>query len=462
MEKALLIDIGSTYTKVALIDLSNLLIITKEQARTTVDKNVNIGLKKALKKVKDWKSAKYKLACSSAAGGLKIVAIGLVPELTAEAAKRAALGAGSKVLKTYCYELTTKDMEEIFSLNPDIILLAGGTDGGNKEIITKNAQLIAGSNLECPVIIAGNRSAADEVKYIFNKVQKTSYITENVMPGLEELNIEPARNKIREIFLDNIAEAKGLSSVKGIIDGVIMPTPAAVLEAASLLARGYKDIQGLGELLIVDIGGATTDIHSIATGEPVSKDINWQGLQEPFIKRTVEGDIGMRYNVLPLVKMIGIENIREEVYKLTAKKIKEDKLRSYIIRLHNKVEYLPKTYVEKVIDRILARNAVEIATARHVGSIKTVYTPLGTSSIQEGKDLTELKTVIGTGGIIVNNEDFKFIMSGVLYKNQNNPQLLAPVNPNFMVDKKYIMAFAGILADIDRAKSLKLLKKYIN
>ncbi|MCX7904683.1 MAG: glutamate mutase L, partial [Caloramator sp.] len=137
MDAALLIDFGSTYTKLTAVDLEKEEVLATAKDLTTVQTDIMIGFNNAFEKLKekiDISKVNFveKLACSSAAGGLKMIAIGLVPELTAEAAKRAALGAGARILGVYSYELTKHEMEEIVKKKPDIILLAGGTDGGNK------------------------------------------------------------------------------------------------------------------------------------------------------------------------------------------------------------------------------------------------------------------------------------------------------------------------------------------
>jgi uncharacterized protein (TIGR01319 family) len=461
MQSALLIDIGSTYTKVSLLDLNNLEILGQSQAYTTVEKDVTIGLEKALSGIKDWEEANYKLSCSSAAGGLKIIALGLVPDLTAEAAKRAALGAGSKVLDTYSFEITDKQLCEMKEKNPDIILLAGGTDGGNQETITHNARMLAKSDITCPIIIAGNRVVVDKIEEILAAAEKETYLTENVMPRLEELNIEPARKTIREIFLKKIIKAKGLKKVNELIDGVIMPTPAAVLKAAALLADGHKDEAGLGELLVVDIGGATTDIHSIAKGNPTKGNVNWRGLEEPYQKRTVEGDLGMRYSAPSLLTSIGRESFKEQIEDYGTE-ISVDELDIHLKTLHQKVEFIPKDEKGRLIDNLLARNATRMAVERHTGIMKTVYTPMGATSIQEGKDLTKINNVVGTGGIIVNNEEPYHILEGCLYKNQDKPELLAPMDTDFLIDQKYIMAAMGLLSEVEPTKALQFMKKHFN
>lgn len=466
---ALLVDIGSTYTKALLLDLDRLKIKAYSQAYTTVNKDVTLGLKKALAEIEGWQRADYKLACSSAAGGLKLIAIGLVPDLTAEAAKRAALGAGSKVIKTYSYELNKQEIKEIKRYNADIILLAGGTDGGNKEIIIHNARMLAESELDHPIVIAGNKVVAGQVENLLRSAGKDTYLVENVMPRLEELNIEPAREKIREIFLERIIKAKGLEKVNRITEGVIMPTPAAVLRAATLLADGYQNKSGLGELIVVDIGGATTDVHSLASGEPAKSNISWCGLEEPYQKRTVEGDLGMRYGAPSLLSVVGKKEIRQQFsLYLKNRRLNSEinefinhKLKAYIQFLHTNTDYLPQTCGERIFDNLLARNAVRLAISRHVGCLKTVYTSAGSSSIQEGKDLTKIKRVIGTGGVIVNSNNPVYILKGVLYESQEQPGILAPVDPEFMIDKNYLLAAAGLLAEVEPEKALEIMKKQI-
>ena len=167
MAAALLIDFGSTYTKLRALDLDGLRMLASGQGPSTVTTDVTLGLDAALadleRKLGSLPAFKYRLASSSAAGGLRMVTIGLVRELTAEAARQAALGAGAKVVGTFAYRLTEADDAKIAALSPDIILLAGGTDGGNSEVIRHNGKRIAASSLTCPVVIAGNRDVGEEL-----------------------------------------------------------------------------------------------------------------------------------------------------------------------------------------------------------------------------------------------------------------------------------------------------------
>lgn len=285
MKPILLIDFGSTNTKVTAVDLTEEKILGTAVSYTTVQTDVSEGLENAMailrEKTGDLEyEARY--ACSSAGGGLKMVSSGLVPELTAEASKQASLGAGAKVMKVYAYELTLDDAEEIEKIRPDIFLLTGGTDGGNKDNILQNARVLAGIPLDFPIVIAGNRTVARECEHILTEAGKHAVICENVMPRLGTLNIEPVQNTIREIFLERIIKAKGLSKAGSLISGIMMPTPSAVLEAMKLLSRGTEREKGIGELIGIDVGGATTDIYSMAEGEPERINTIMKGLPNPL------------------------------------------------------------------------------------------------------------------------------------------------------------------------------------
>ena len=224
----LFIDFGSTFTKLTLVDIEKEEIVGTDKSYTTVETDVMIGYENALNNLKskinfDEVNIEKITACSSAAGGLKVVAIGLVPELTAEAAKRTALGAGARIINTYSFNLNDDEMQQIKNSKLDMILLAGGTDGGNSECIIHNANMIAKHELKVPIVVAGNKSANDEIKRIFGD-KITYHITENVMPTLNKINVEPARETIRNIFMKNIVKAKGMENVHNFLDGIAMPT----------------------------------------------------------------------------------------------------------------------------------------------------------------------------------------------------------------------------------------------
>jgi len=452
----LLVDIGSTFTKLTAVSLDKADIIGTAQHPTTVETDVRIGYEKALEilaKRTGITEFKKIYACSSAAGGLKMAAIGLVEELTVEAAKRVCLGAGGRVDLVFSHKITRKEAQRIKNGKTDIVLLAGGTDGGNSEVVLHNARILGEAGLEIPVVYAGNKSCQDEIAAIFKEYRLNGWICDNVMPRLNQLRIESARDVIKNIFLNNIVAAKGIKRIEEEIDGVLLPTPGAVLRAAELLSKGYLHESGLGELVLLDIGGATTDVYSIASGNPKTPNAFQRGLEEPFAKRTVEGDLGMRISAPGIVQSLGeeaLERFREEGIDLA----KEAELRA------KNPGMVPKTDGEKAVDQLLGSLCADIAFSRHVGYMETIYTPLGVMYYQSGKDLTEVNCVIGTGGVLISSENPKGILSKVLAR-PDKPQELRPTHPEFLLDADYIFSAMGLLSIEHPEIAIRIMKRRI-
>ncbi len=442
---ALLIDFGSTYTKLRAVDLDAGAIVATGQGPSTVATDVTVGLEAALADLAGHMGSlpdfRYRLASSSAAGGLRMVTVGLVKELTAEAARRAALGAGARLVGSFAYRLTDDDVRAIVALAPDVLLLSGGTDGGNSEVILHNAGKLAESPLACPVIAAGNRSATDDIRARFERAGKPLVVAGNVMPAFEELDIGPARAAIRQVFMDRIVHAKGIDRAAAMFDAVLMPTPAAVLAGARLLAEGVPGRTGLGPLVVLDIGGATTDVHSIADGAPAGEGVVRHGLPEPYEKRTVEGDLGMRHNARAIVEAAGADRIA------VAADVDPDAVAAWLQHIEENVEILPDRSAERAIDAAMAAAAVRIAMRRHAGTVHIAHTPAGPVAVQEGKDLTAVAALVGTGGALVHAMAPADILAAALGE-RDNPASLRPLAPARFVDEAYTLYAAGLLAEV--------------
>ncbi len=454
-----MIDFGSTYTKVTAADLEKEELLGTAQSWTTIQTDIGEGLAKAVAKLEEKTGplnfeARY--ACSSAAGGLRMITSGLVPELTAEAAKQASLGAGAKIRGVYSFELTEDDIEDIDAEHPDIFLLTGGTDGGNKECILHNADMLATCKTDFPVVIAGNRSAA---RSCARKLEgRETHIVENVMPKFGTLNIKPAQDKIREIFLKRIVEAKGYTKAQELIDNIAMPTPSAMMQAMQLLAEGCENPDGsketgIGDLLAVDVGGATTDIYSVCDGMPLAgMDTVFKGLPEPYIKRTVEGDIGMRYSIHGIEEAVGLGYIS----KLSG--IREERCREMIDHLGANTEEIPTDAESEALDFALASGAIKTAVTRHAGRLEEFYTMNGLAYMQTGKDLRNIRQIIVTGGSLIHTKRTGAIASAALWDPQD-PFSLKPKSADVWVDRSYILAAMGLLSGYYPATALRIMKK---
>lgn len=458
--KAILIDFGSTFTKVVVIDIDKSQILNKSTSPSTVKTDITIGLERALKRIgltiSDLKQRKfdYQLSCSSAAGGLRMVALGLVPQLTVEAAKTAALGAGANVLSTYSYELTPDELQQIEDQTPDIILLAGGCDGGDEKTVLHNAQMLAKSKIISTIIVSCNKAISERVGKLLHDQEKTIHVTENVMPELWRLNIEPAKKEIRNVFLDRIVNAKGLDKVREFID-ILTPTPSATMKAAKLLAQGTDYHEGIGDLLAIEVGGATTNVYSVCEGVSTQPNTILRGFKEPYIKRTVEGDLGMRYNAQSIINNIGEREFKKV---LSEEEIEDFDIYNKVQHLSETVNFIPKRIEDKKFDTALSRVAVKLAVKRHAGYITEITLPSGASFIQTGKDLQNIKTVIGTGGGIACVEDPYRVLSEALFNPQESLSL-RPKNPRLYLDNEYIMWAMGLLVQVSPNTAYSLLKQ---
>lgn len=352
---------------------------------------------------------------SSAAGGLRMTVHGLTQSMTARAAREAALGAGGIIKMVTAGRLSDFELEEIMAIHPNIILLAGGVDYGEKEIILRNAQMIADLKLGVPVLYAGNVAVRKPVQKLFEAAGVEVLLADNVFPDVDVLNIEPVRRLIHELFNRHIIHAPGMARLADLSRSSILPTPGAVLLGAELFA------EVLGDCLIFDVGGATTDIHSVTEG---SFDWNSYAVEpEPRAKRTVEGDLGVYVNARNIVELSGDPVWEARLADLAA---------------------MPSTQAQVELTRWLCARAVETGIRRHAGVVTDLYTPTGKKKIVRGKDLTAVQWVIGTGGALTRVEGGEEILRSVC--TGAGKYLLPTSDASILMDRDYRFSALGTLA----------------
>lgn len=450
----LVAEIGSTTTVVnAFTDINSDCPVfwAQGQAPTSVmEGDVRIGLQGAIDDLcrkKNIPSLEYgeMLATSSAAGGLKMTVHGLVYDMTARAAKEAALGAGGIIHSITAGKLRRTDLAKIKEIRPNLILIAGGVDYGERDTAIENAEKIRSLGLDVPVIYAGNCENQEEMGLIFDETSgQKLYLVENVYPKIDDLNVEPCRRVIQQAFEEHITNAPGMEHVRDMVSGPIIPTPGAVMECTKLL---YDCI---GDLVVLDVGGATTDLHSVASES--DQVANIMIAPEPKAKRTVEGDLGVYVNRMKVIESIGEEPMKE-------------KCREAGIDLEKTLETykaIPATPEEIKLVEILTQEAVLKAVERHAGQIRYVYGPSGRSSLAQGKDLTQVKYIIGTGGALTRLPHRKEIMKQIAVHDETGLRLFPTQHAEILVDNHYIMASLGVLSKKHRNAAVKLLEQSLD
>ena len=433
----LIAEIGSTTTVVTAFNIGeNPSIAAQGKHYTTVSEgDVNIGLKGAIDEIEEklgegitWDKM---LATSSAAGGLRITVHGLVESMTVKAAKEAALGAGGIIKMVTAGRLRESDVKKIKEIDPNLIMISGGTDYGERDTALFNAKFLRDENLKKPFVYCGNIANVEEIREILKEEQL--YIIDNVYPRVDELNVEPARKIIQQAFEVNIVKAPGMSKIKNLVKGAIMTTPGAVMEATKLL------YEILGDVVTLDVGGATTDVHSVTEGNSEILDILVS--PEPKAKRTVEGDLGVYINYENILKLIPDWELKE----ITKDEIKDN------------IKAIPFSEKEFKCSTILTEKAVNLAINRHIGYIKRIYG--GTNKfIAYGKDLSKVKYIIGTGGALTRLGSGEEILKGIRYMKEDI-SMLPPKGAKVLLDSMYIMACAGVLSRENKEAAISLLKK---
>ncbi len=440
MKKAdvIVADIGSTITKLCAfggLGSAHPRFLGQGMALTSVQEgDISLGLERARQDLEircevDSRDARL-MAASSAAGGLRMTVHGLTCDMTLRAAREASLGAGAIVTFTTAGLLQEQDVAEIVRIKPNIILLAGGVDYGDRNVVITNAQALASQNLSMSIVYAGNISARADVRRIFETAGMTVFPVDNVYPRIDELHIGPVRKVIQMVFSQHIITAPGMEKVKAIMTGDIMPTPGAVMLSTELL------YDAIGDLVTIDVGGATSDVHSVTEGS--QKFVNMMVAPEPTSKRTVEGDLGVYVNAEHIVEAAN-GNLKSA----------------------ETVEPIPSTPESKQHSIALARWAVELALWRHAGEVQVAYGAYGRSELVEGRDLTAVKYLIGTGGALTRLGMGREIL-GTIRHDPRRQKLLPTPDTKVLLDNHYLMAAAGVLSQYDKDAARQLLLESIS
>lgn len=430
------VDFGSTFTKVALVDADEGRLVGKASHPTTIGSDVLDGWHAVRAQLQPLagKAEVPVLACSSAGGGLRIAVVGNEELVTAEAGRRVALSSGGRVVHVSSYDVS---LPAVRKARPDVILLVGGTDGGNAEVLLRNAETLVGARWSGPVVVAGNAAAVDAVSALFGAAGVPHVVADNVVPEIGVLRPEGARAAIREMFLRHVIGGKHLSRSTDFTAMVQGATPDIVLQAVELLAGGVgPDQPGAGDVVVVDVGGATTDVHSVVELDPETAGLRREVVATVPVSRTVEGDLGMRWSAGSTVQAA-----TEAGLAVSAGLAVAAQARSADPGL------LPSSAAEVRDDLAIASAAVALAVRRHAGRQQVVFSPGGRLVERNGVDLREVDLLVGSGGVLRHSSpaDAAAVLAAGTGDHVDGGWLV-PRNPRVVIDTDYVLAAAGLLA----------------
>ena len=433
----LTVDFGSTFTKGALLADDGAVIATAStpttgpQASTDGRGDILDGYR-TLRGLLGAPPECDVHACSSAGGGLRLAVVGYERTVTSQAGHRVGLSAGAKVVHVSAGELTTRDVAGIRAAHPDIILLVGGTDGGNANVLLHNAGRLAKGAIgghgahAVPVVVAGNRDARNEAVALLASTGRPTIAADNVLPQIGVIAPESARAAIRQAFLRHVIGGKGLSQDSAFGEMVEAATPDVVLRGVEVLGDVVE-----GDVMVVDIGGATTDVYSCLTPEGEDAGLRKDVVAPLWHARTVEGDLGMRWNSLGVIEAAETEHLLASVPDVEA-------LKAYAVRVHESPGSLPVDEVERGLDLELARVAALVAVRRHARPGQPTESP---------RPLANVTTLVGSGGVLRHTDPRgrDHVLGAVLADHAGGWKV--PRAAHGSVDTAYLLFAVGLLAD---------------
>ena len=444
------VDFGSTFTKLTVVDLSSGSLVATASSPTTIAADVFDGLDSARDQLESSvphvRDARI-LACSSAGGGLRLGVVGYERAITAEAGYRVGLSAGARVVHVTSGVLETAAVADLLQARPDVLLLVGGTDGGNSEVLLANARVLARCDVALPVVVAGNHDVLDEVVRVLRRARIDTYASSNVLPKIGVLEPRAAREKIRDVFIDHVIGGKHLSHRVDLRELVQAATPDAVLAGVELLADGVEDVPGVGDVVVVDVGGATTDVYSVVTPDAEQIGLDNAAVSTLWRNRTVEGDLGVRWNAQGIVEAAILERLVDPS--------EVDHLRRAASLRASEPGLLPDDDDGAAADRRLATLAAIVALRRHAR-------PQDSGAVRyAGKDLRRVKLVVGSGGVLRHATPAAALSIVATAAQDPAGGWRHPEQPRFTVDVHYVLAAAGLIAREDPRAAMLLLRKHL-
>jgi len=437
-------DFGSTFTKLTAVSLDSGELLGTAAHPTTIGTDVMDGFAAALADLSGRLPAAAGaevLACSSAGGGLRLAVVGYERAVTAEAGYRVGLSAGARVVHVAAGQLVAAETAELVAIRPDVVLLAGGTDGGNADVLLANAAALAAAELHCPIVVAGNIDVREDVCLTLTSSGKSAIPTANVLPRIGVLDSGPARSAIREVFITHVIGGKGLSSSTDFPHLVKAATPDAVLAGVELLADGFSgEVPGVGDVVVVDVGGATTDVYSVVTPDAEESQLHREVVEETWRGRTVEGDLGVRWSAPGVVEAATREHL------LPHPADAEDLRRAAAVRASNP-SYIPATGADGDIDARLAALAATVALRRHARPHVVPLRADARDGVRRGgKDLRQVKLAVGSGGVL--RYATPAAAESIMRRAITDPEggWRTPEAATVVIDRDYVLAAAGLLS----------------
>ncbi len=289
------------------------------------------------------------VATISAGPIVRAVVAGLVDDVSLASAQRLARTTYARVVETLRLNDRRKPEEQVDSLlrlQPDLILIAGGTDGGASRSLQALLEVVGLACYLLPserrpaVLFAGNREMARMAEKYLQELTPMMYVSSNLRPRLEEEDILPAQRALASLYVRlRMSQLGGMDELASWAGEQLLPTAYAEGRMIRFLSEGY----GKG-ILSVDLGASAAVLAAGFGGD---------------LKLGVYPQFGLGEGLSGFLRYTSLEDILRWLPLEIAPEVVQD-------YLYHKALYpatIPVAVEELAIEQAVARQALVLAFA---------------------------------------------------------------------------------------------------
>src|SRR5215207_9000828 len=447
-ESILAIDVGATVTRAVMFDVveGQYRFIASGESPSTAEapfRDIGIGVREAIINLQniigatllgtqdnnliapsqpDGSGVDAVVATVSAGPTVKTVVVGLLSDVSVQSARRLAESTYSRVVETLDlsdHRRPDQQMDSIVRSRPDLVVLAGGTDGGASRSIQKMLEAVGLACYLMPlekrpmVLYAGNQKLANDVKELLGGHAGKVEVSYNVRPSLETEDLEPGRHELA-LLVSKLRQRqiKGVEELNLWTAGNLLPTAYARGRIIRFLSKLYESTRGL---LCVNVGASATSVAAGFAGD---------------LTVGVYPQYGMGENLAGLLQQTDIENIM----RWLPLDISQNMLREYLFQKSLYPSSIPATKDEQAIAQAVAREALYLA----VRTAQKDFPPHARPT-QNGV-MPPLDLILGGGGVI--SEGTSLGQSLLLLLDAIQPVGIMPV----LLDQNNLLPLLGAAA----------------
>ncbi len=240
----LYIDIGSTYFKVS--QKGNI-----EQYFRNFDKNILDDLNSKCSTIVNQYSKEDIHICSSANGGLSTLIVGLTNSFSLKYAINIAFNSGINIIDTVLYSKLESEPVPLEVI--DVVIVVGGIDSVEKVFDEKLLNYLEKVNYQNITYVGSAKNRDFLIQNLENIV-----VLENIISDKLQIQEEALKHYLTDLYQSDIVGKEDIKQLYEITSNQIYSTPYIVNRS---LPKINERLDVANPFIVVDIGGATTDIH---------------------------------------------------------------------------------------------------------------------------------------------------------------------------------------------------------